>query len=45
MLVHPTIEGLKKLRLLSMAKALETQLDQPQIMGLSFEERLGVKQK
>ena len=42
MLVHPTIEGLKKLRLLSMAKALETQLDQPQIMGLSFEERLGL---
>jgi len=42
MLVHPTIEGLKKLRLLGMVKALENQLDQPQIEGLGFEERLGL---
>jgi len=42
MLVHPTIEGLKKLRLLGMAKALENQLDQPQIESLGFEERLGL---
>jgi DNA replication protein DnaC len=42
MLVHPTIEGLKNLRLLGMAKALENQLDQPQIESLGFEERLGL---
>ena len=42
MLVHPTIESLKKLRLLSMAKALEDQLNQPQIESMGFEERLGL---
>ena len=42
MLVHPTIESLKKLRLLGMAKALENQLDQPQIESMGFEERLGL---
>jgi DNA replication protein DnaC len=42
MLIHPTIENLKKLRLLGMAKALENQLDQPQVESMSFEERLGL---
>ena len=42
MLVHPTIESLRKLRLLSMAKALEDQLNQPQIESMGFEERLGL---
>lgn len=42
MLIHPTIESLKKLRLLGMAKALASQLDQPQIDSMSFEERLGL---
>lgn len=42
MLVHPTVEGLKKLRLLGMVKALENQLNQPQIENMGFEERLGL---
>lgn len=42
MLVHPTIEGLKKLRLFGMVKALENQLGQPQTDDLGFEERLGL---
>ncbi len=42
MLIHPTIESLKKLRLLGMAKALENQLDQPQVESMGFEERLGL---
>jgi len=42
MLVHPTIEGLKKLRLLGMVRALENQLNQPQIESMGFEERLGL---
>jgi DNA replication protein DnaC len=42
MLVHPTIENLRKLRLLGMAKALENQLNQPQIENMGFEERLGL---
>ncbi len=42
MLIHPTIENLKKLRLLGMAKALENQLNQPQVESMSFEERLGL---
>ncbi len=42
MLIHPTIENLKKLRLLGMAKALENQLDQLQVESMGFEERLGL---
>lgn len=42
MLIHPTIESLKKLRLLGMAKALENQLNQPHIESIGFEERLGL---
>ena len=42
MLIHPSIENLKQLRLLSMAKELESQINQPQIASLSFEERLGL---
>ena len=42
MLTHPTIESLKKLRLLGMVRALENQLNQPQIESMGFEERLGL---
>ena len=41
MLLHPTIESLKSLRLLGMVKALENQLNQPEIENMGFEERLG----
>jgi DNA replication protein DnaC len=42
MLLHPTIESLKSLRLLGMVKALENQLNLPEIENMSFEERLGL---
>lgn len=42
MLLHPTIESLKTLRLWGMVKALENQLNQPQIENMNFEERLGL---
>jgi DNA replication protein DnaC len=42
MLLNPTIESLKILRLWGMVKALENQLNQPQIENMSFEERLGL---
>ena len=42
MLIHPVIEILKSLRLGGMAKALQEQLQQPDISTLSFEERLGL---
>lgn len=41
-MLHPTIENLKTLRLLGMVKALENQLNQPEIDSMSFEERLGL---
>ena len=42
MLLHPTIEGLRTLRLAGMVRALEEQADLSQIQALGFEERLGL---
>lgn len=41
MLLHPTLEKLKALKLTGMVKALEEQLSGSGFEGLSFEERLG----
>jgi len=42
MLTHPTYDRLLALGLVGMAKALEEQRRQPNVEGLSFEERLGL---
>ncbi len=42
MLMQPTIDGLKALKLFGMLAALESQLQTPDTKGLSFEERLGL---
>lgn len=42
MLMSPTLEKLKEMRLLGMAGALEDQLQTPEIASLGFEERLGL---
>jgi DNA replication protein DnaC len=42
MLIHPTLELLQRLRLTGMYKALQEQLQMPEIDSLSFEERLGL---
>jgi DNA replication protein DnaC len=42
MLLHPTIESLKALRLFDMVKALEEQENTPEWRCLEFEERLGL---
>jgi DNA replication protein DnaC len=42
MLTHPTLEQLRNLRLEGMAKALEEQLQTPDIAELPFESRLGL---
>jgi DNA replication protein DnaC len=42
MLIHPTLDTLKSLRLTGMARALEEQLQMPDIDSLSFEQRLGL---
>lgn len=42
MLLHPTIENLKQLRLFGMAKALEHQQLNTSCLELSFEDRLGL---
>jgi DNA replication protein DnaC len=42
MLMQPTIDGLKTLKLLGMLKALESQLELADSKALSFEERLGL---
>ncbi len=42
MLNHPTVEKLDRLKLAGMAKALNEQMEMPEIGGLSFEERLGL---
>jgi DNA replication protein DnaC len=42
MLLHPTLDRLQQLRLAGMAKALQEQLQQPDIAALGFEERLGL---
>jgi DNA replication protein DnaC len=42
MLIHPTLELLRRLRLNGIYKALQEQLQMPEIESLSFEERLGL---
>ena len=42
MLIHPTLELLQRLRLTGMYKALQEQLQMPDIESLSFEERLAL---
>jgi DNA replication protein DnaC len=42
MLIHPTLELLQRLRLTGMYKALQEQLQMPDIDSLRFEERLGL---
>jgi DNA replication protein DnaC len=42
MMLHPTIESLKRLRLFGMVRALEEQQQTTEWKGLSFEERLGL---
>lgn len=42
MLTHPIIEKLATMRLKGMARALQEQMQQPDIGSLSFEERLGL---
>lgn len=42
MLEHPTIEGLKTLRLDAMAAGLVEQANHPDYLGLAFEDRLGI---
>jgi DNA replication protein DnaC len=42
MLIHPTLDNLKALKLFAMAKALEEQLDTKDIHELTFEDRFGL---
>ena len=42
MLIHPTLEKLRALRLTGMAEALEEQLNNPEFQDLDFDERLGL---
>jgi DNA replication protein DnaC len=42
MLLQPTLDKLRAMRLTGMAQALQLQLGQAQVDGLSFEERLGL---
>lgn len=42
MLIHPTLDGLRSLKLFGMAKALETQMDTAEAKDLCFEERIGL---
>lgn len=42
MLIHPTLDQLRTLRLTGMLKALEEQMQMPDIDSLSFEQRLGL---
>ena len=42
MLLEPTLARLRELRLTGMAEALEEQQAVPDILGLSFEDRLGL---
>ena len=42
MLIHPTIDHMRTLRLFGMARALETQLELKEARELSFEERIGL---
>lgn len=42
MLIHPTIEKLNSMRLAGMAKGLRTQLENPELHNLPFEDRLAL---
>ncbi len=42
MLIHPTIDNMRSLRLFGMARALESQLELKEARELAFEERLGL---
>ena len=42
MLYHPTLDKLKMLKFSGMSRALEEQMQSPDITQLSFEERLGL---
>ncbi len=42
MLIHPTIEKLNSMRLAGMAKGLRTQLENPEIHNLPFEDRMSL---
>lgn len=42
MLIHPTLDKLKALRFTGMVRALEEQMNMPQISDLIFEDRLGL---
>lgn len=42
MLIQPTVDGLKALKLFGMIKALESQMNAPDSNALCFEERLGM---
>ncbi len=42
MLTHPTLEKLRSMKLFGMARALQEQLELPNVYDLTFEERLGL---
>lgn len=42
MLIHPTLEKLRSLKLEGFARGLEEQMSSAEMAGLSFEERLGL---
>lgn len=42
MLTHPTIDNLKALKLWGMVKAFESQQQTPEVLDMSFEDRLGL---
>lgn len=42
MLIHPTIESLRQMKLTGMVRALESQLQTPDILELPFDERFGM---
>jgi len=42
MLLHPTLDQLRELRLTGMLEALQEQLNTPEVQELSFEQRLGL---
>lgn len=42
MLIHPTIDNMKALKLFAMVKALETQMEMKDVQDINFEDRLGL---
>lgn len=42
MLIHPTLENLKSLRLTGMVRAFEAQQQTPEVLDMPFEDRLGL---